>query len=203
MKIKKLEKKDAKQFSNLIINMYSHLENLEWFTPMPYDIDTVSAIIENPRFYIIGAFDNDFLCAVCSLDYKCGKLIGKINFPEYVNTEKLVEFGFTMVHSSYRGKGIMKELVGFLIDKVKQNGFEYAFGKVHKNNLASYKSLINKGFVKVLDYAKPVNIEDFKALASKDFFSNIGKQNAQKTLNKYKENDTEIIVDYNIVLKKL
>lgn len=38
MVIHQLQTKDAKQFSKLIIHMYEHLHNLEWFTPMPYDI---------------------------------------------------------------------------------------------------------------------------------------------------------------------
>lgn len=41
MVIRQLQTKDAKQFSKLIIHMYEHLHNLEWFTPMPYDIKKV------------------------------------------------------------------------------------------------------------------------------------------------------------------
>lgn len=66
---------------------------------MPYDLENVTGMIENPRFYIIGAFINSKLAGISSLDYKCGKLIGKINFPEGCNTEKLVEIGFNIVHS--------------------------------------------------------------------------------------------------------
>lgn len=203
MKIRELNESDAKDFSELIIDMYSNLENLEWFTPMPYDTENVTNIIKNNRFYIIGAFENNELIAVTSLDYKCGKLIGKIDFPKYVNVNKLVEFGFTMVKSSYRGNGIMKELVKELIEKTKNDGFDYAFGKVHINNLASYKSLLKLGFTKALDYSKKVNINDFTNLKNADFFCKKGKENAEKTLSKYKETDTDIIVDYHILLKKL
>ena len=44
-------------------------------------LEYYKSIIENPRFYIIGAFENDELIAVTSIDFKCGKLIGKIDFP--------------------------------------------------------------------------------------------------------------------------
>ena len=70
--------------------MFAHLENFEWFSPMTYDYENVKSIIENPRFYIIGYLEDDVLCAVCSLDYKCGKLIGKIDFPKECNANKLV-----------------------------------------------------------------------------------------------------------------
>ncbi len=201
--IKELKECHAQQFADLIVDMYGHLENLEWFSPMPYDIENVKAIINNPRFYIVGYFEGDILCAVSSFDYKCGKLIGKIDFPKECNTDKLVEFGFTMVHSKYQGNGIMKKLVAFLIEKAKAEGLEWAFGKVHKDNARSFKSLMHNGFEKYNEYRKKVNIEDFKSLSSQPFFSSTGKENAKKTLSAYTDKDTEIIVDYNIFMKKL
>lgn len=203
MLIRKLNIDDAKNFSDLIVNMYSNLENLEWFSPMPYDIDNVKSIIENPRFYIIGAFENNDLIAVTSIDFKCGKLIGKIDFPAECDTTKLIEFGFTMVHSNHRGKGIMKVLVQELITYAKQRGYEWAFGKVNKSNLASYNSLLRKCFYKHCDYTKPIKIDEFITLSNQDFFSKIGKQNAKQTLAKYDKNDTEIYADYHILMKKL
>ena len=201
--IKQLTVENVNEFSELIVNMYSNLENLEWFSPMPYDYDNVKGMIESPRFYIIGYFENDVLCGVGSLDYKCGKLIGKVDFPPECSTNSLVEFGFHMVHSKHRGKGIMKEMVAFLLEKIKKDGFVWAFAKVHKDNFASSKSLIKNGFKVVLDYSKPVKIEEFKALSSQPFFSLKGKENAEKTLSAYSEDDKEIIVDYDILLKKI
>ena len=202
MLIRQLIEADAQAFSELIINMYAHLENLEWFSPMPYDIENVQNIITNPRFYIIGIFDGDILCAVSSFDYKCGKLIGKIEFPTNCNTSKLVEIGFTMVHSNYKGRGIMKQMVKFLLDKAKEDGFEWVFSKVHKNNFASSKSLLNNGFEVYSSYKKPVNKQEFISLFSQDFFSKQGKVNAKNTLSKFLNND-DIIVNYNILLKSL
>ena len=201
--IKQLTVENTQEFCDLIVNMYSNLENLEWFSPMPFDYENVKGMIENPRFYIIGFFEDDVLCGVCSLDYKCGKLIGKIDFPKECNTDKLVELGFTMVHSKHRGKGIMKQMVDFLLKKIKNDGFEWAFGKVNKNNLASYKSLLNMGLKYYFDYSKPVKIADFKSLSSEPFFSEVGKANAIKTLENYTNEDVEIIVDYHILMIKL
>ena len=200
--IRQLTLEDAQDFSDLILNMYSNLENLEWFSPMPFDIDNVKGMISNPRFYIIGYFNDNDLCGVGSLDYKCGKLIGKIDFGANCNTEKLVELGFHMVNSKYRGNGIMKELVHFLLNKLKKDGYEWAFGKVHKDNFASSKSLMKKGFEIHCDYSKPVKKEDFIFLSSQPFFSKQGKENAKKTLEKNINNE-DIIVDYNILMRKI
>ncbi|MBO5884779.1 MAG: GNAT family N-acetyltransferase [Clostridia bacterium] len=201
--IKQLTVAHTQQFCDLIVDMYSDLENLEWFSPMPYDYDNVKSMIENPRFYIIGYFDGDTLCAVSSLDYKCGKLIGKVDFPKECDTTNLVEIGFTMVHSKYKGNGIMKKMVAHLLQKIKDDGFEWAFGKVHKNNLASSKSLLKNDFKIFSEYKKPVSVADFKALSSQDFFSQIGKQNAEKTLSNINADAQDIIVEYYIIVKKL
>jgi len=200
--IRQLTVDDAEKFSDLILDMYSNMDNLEWFSPMPFDLDSVKNMIEKPRFYIIGYFDNDYLCGVGSVDYKCGKLIGKINLPDDCNTDKLVELGFHIVDSKYRGNGIMKEMVEYLLDKLKDDGFEWAFGKVHKDNFASSKSLMRKGFEVFSDFNKPVKKEDFIFLSSQDFFPKKGKENAKITLDKNKDNE-DIIVDYNILIKKL
>lgn len=201
--IRKLEVKDVNDFCNLIVDMYSNLENLEWFSPMPFDYENVKGMIEHPRFYIVGYFEGDTLCGVSSLDYKCGKLIGKVDFPADCNTDKLVEIGFNMVHSRYRGQGIMKKMVAHLLSKIKEDGFEWVFAKVHKNNFASSTSLIRNGFEIYTDLSKPVKIEDFKWLSSQPFFSKQGKENASITLSKYGDNDLEIIVDYNILIKQI
>ena len=132
-------------------------------------------MLENPRFYIIGAFIDGALAGVSSLDYKCGKLIGKIDFPEDCNTDKLVEIGFNIVHSDYRGRKIMQSLIAILLEKIKNDGFEYVFTKVHEDNIASNKSCLNKGFEKWCNYKKSVNKEDFKFLSSQSFFCPQGK----------------------------
>jgi RimJ/RimL family protein N-acetyltransferase len=159
-------------------------------------------MIEKPRFYIVGAFENGELCGVSSLDYKCGKLIGKIDFPADCNTDKLVEIGFNIVHSNHRGKGIMKLLVSHLLEKIKADGFEWAFAKVHQDNHASSKSLLKNGFEIFSDYKKPVSKEEFEALSSQPFFSAGGREKAASTLEKFK-NEPEIIVNYQILTKKL
>ena len=88
MEFRKLNTNDTEQFCKLIVDMYAHLENIEWFSPMPFDYENVKSIIENPRFFVFGAFDNNLLCAVSSFDYRCGNLIGQIKFPDDCNTEK-------------------------------------------------------------------------------------------------------------------
>lgn len=44
-------------------------------------------MIENPRFYIVGAFIRNKLIVVSSLDYTCGKPIGKIDLQNLANID--------------------------------------------------------------------------------------------------------------------
>lgn len=130
-------------------------------------------------------------------------MVGKVSFPADCNTDKLVEIGFTMVHSLYKGKGIMKTMVDFLLKEAKKECFEWVFSKVHKDNFASSKSLIYNGFKKFANYRKSIKVEEFKMLASQPFFSQSGRNNAKETLSKIKGGDDVIWVDYEIIIKKL
>ena len=89
-----------------------------------------------------------------------------------------------------------------MLSKIKEDGLEWVFAKVHKDNFASSKSLIKNGFEIFSPFTKPVNKDEFIALSSQNFFSRGGKQNAEKTLEKFKDKQ-EIVVDYNILIKKL
>ena len=107
-----------------------------------------------------------------------------------------------MVHSNYKGQGIMKQMVNFLIEKANNDGLEWLFSKVNKSNFASSKSLQKNGFDTYCDYIKPVNKNEFISLSSQDFFSKTGKENAKVTLDNFKDAE-EITVYYDILLKRL
>lgn len=196
MEFKQLTVTDAEQFLELIKNMYEHLENQEWFSPMPLDIESIKGMIEKPRFFIVGAFENDKLCGVSSIDYKCGKLVGKVDFPKCCDTDKMVEIAFNIVHSEARGKGLMSKMVDFLLKKLKQDGFTCAFAKVNKDNFASSKSLQKLGFEPFAKLDKPVDINAFRFIAEQPFFNEVGKRNAEISLSKCKPEDVEFFVDY-------
>ena len=66
MEIRELGEADASVLSNLFINMYENLDNIEGFVPILYDQLNVRAMLTNSRYYILGAFENNNLIgAVC------------------------------------------------------------------------------------------------------------------------------------------
>ncbi len=200
MEFRQLTEKDVKSFSLLIQNMYKNLENLEWFSPMPYDEENVKAMIINPRFFILGVFENGELCAVSSFDFKCGKLIGQSCMPPYCTLENTAEIGFTMVKSNYKGRGIMKQLIKQLEMHATHFNKEYLFGKVNVDNLASYKSFIRCEYSEFSRYNKTVGRADFEKFLSSGLLSSATLAKAKESL---KRNEGDIVVKYAILIKKL
>ena len=200
MEFRQLIEEDAKEMSLLILDMYRHLENLEWFSPMPYDEKSIKEILANPRFFVLGVFENGKLCALSSFDFKCGKLIGQNCMPLYCSIDNTVEIGFTMVHSNYRGHGIMKKLLQHLEEQALHFNKKYVFGKVHIENMASYKSFIDCGWAEFSRYDKNVKRADFQSFLSSGLLKPSTLEKAKISLNK---NSNDIIVKYAILLKKL
>lgn len=198
MEFRRLMKKDAKEFSGLIQNMYNNLENLEWFSPMPYDEEGVKEIIANPRFFILGAFENNEMCAVSSFDFKCGKLIGQSCLPAYCTIENTAEIGFTMVKSNFKGRGIMKSLIKQLENSAALFNKKYLFGKVHVDNIASYKSFISCGFEEFSRYEKTVTRTEFEKFLTSGLLLPSTCAKAKESL---KRNRGDIAVQYAILIK--
>lgn len=106
---------------------------------MSSGVENAAQMINKQRFYILGAFDGQKLAGIISLDYKCGKLPQKYNFPSWCNTDKMVEFAFTIVATQYRGQGLMFELLQQIKQIAIYQGYEYACCTVHKDNYPSKK----------------------------------------------------------------
>lgn len=200
MEFKILTEENAKEFTSLIKDMYENLENLEWFSPMPYDEENVREILLNPRFFVLGAFENGKLCAVSSFDFKCGKLIGKNFMPQDCSLENTVEIGFTMVRDDCKGRGIMKSLICELENYAKKFDKKYFFGKVHVDNLASSKSFLSQDYAVFSRFEKQVNRDEFQSFLKSGLLKKSTQEKAEISLQK---NVGDIIVDYEILIKKL
>lgn len=184
MILRKLTEQDAGRFQELILDMYNHLENLEWFSPMPTDFESIKDILSNPRFFVLGAFEKDDLLAVSSFDYKCGKLIGQNILPQDCTLENTVEIGFTMVKSNCQGKGIMKKLIIALEEIATKQNFKYIFGKVHIDNNASFRSFLSCVYTKYCEYEKTLKRDEFLSFIEKKILKPTTENKAKLTLQK-------------------
>ncbi len=180
---RQLTKDDLNEFKKLILDMYANLVTLEWFSPMPLGDEDILSMLENERFYILGLFDGDTLAAVTSLDYKCGKIYGKVEFPEGCDESKLVEIAFNIVRSDYRGNGYMKMLVAEVVEYIKSLGLTDVFSKVHRDNFASSKSILANGLEQLCDYPKPLKVKDMLYLLDKNVLSECATKRANELIS--------------------
>lgn len=197
---RRLTKDDLAEFKKLILDMYANLVTLEWFSPMPLGDDDILSMLENERFYILGLFDGDTLAGVSSLDYKCGKIYGKVEFPEGCDESKLVEVAFNIVKTDYRGHGYMKMLVNEVIDYAKSIGLNCIFSKVHNDNIASSKSIEANGLIKFCSYPKPLKVKDMLYLLEMNVLSKSATDRANELIA---SSDGEVVnCNYNLFYKK-
>lgn len=150
---RKITSADKEKLADLIKEMNENLLNKTWFLPMESDLESVEKMINKSRFYILGAFDGDNLAGIASLDYKNGKLPEIYKFPDWCDTNKMVEFAFSIVALQYRGKGLMFEMLNKIKEIAISQGFEYACCTVHKDNYPSKKNILKMGF----EYCMSIN----------------------------------------------
>lgn len=150
---RKITSADKEKLADLIKEMNENLLNKTWFLPMESDLESVEKMINKSRFYILGAFDGDNLAGIASLDYKNGKLPEMYKFPDWCDTNKMVEFAFSIVALQYRGKGLMFEMLNKIKEIAISQGFEYACCTVHKDNYPSKKNILKMGF----EYCMSIN----------------------------------------------
>ncbi len=85
-----------------------------------------------------------------------GKFIGEISYvfdvndPDYTIPNKRIYISRLIVKRNYRGKGFGSILIDFIIDKIREMGYEEASIGVDKDNEAALYLYRKKGFDKVI-----------------------------------------------------
>jgi len=202
MTIRQLNEQDANLFSNLIIDMYQHVDDIEGFVPIPYDNLNIRCMLTNRRYYFLGAFENDMLIGLICIDYLCSDLLDEIGLQSNFEFEKIIELCFVVVHSKFRGKGVMRDLYRHIIEKVKAEHYSIMFGKANKFNFSTISSYLHSEFTRLFDYEQKINKEDFKFIANSSFLSPHAKYSALNTLKRF-EHEKFITSKYSILIKHL
>lgn len=190
--IRELIESDCNEFSNLVKNMYFSLNNPLWFTPMPYTSEDLKEIINYQGFYIIGIFDQNKLIGISSFDYD-GKLYELVS----LDNKDTIEIAFNIVHSEYRGNGLMKTMINYLLEKGKKDGYKHFIARVHEDNKSSSKSLERLGFKLVKEYFKESKKKKFYKLIESDVLNKDASIELEKNL---KGEEEKIKIPYGIYL---
>ena len=202
MTIRELSEVDAVQLSNLLIDMYQHVDSVEGFIPIPYDNLNVRCMLTDSRYYFLGAFEGDTLIGTLCLDYLCSDLLKALGLQERFKFEKIIELNFVVVHSCFRGRGVMKSLINAVFEKVQSEKFTIMFGKANKFNFATISSYLHSQFERLFDYDQQINKEDFKFIAESEHIKSYAKHSALKTLQNF-EKEKYITLKFSILVKHL
>lgn len=200
MEIRELTLDDANMFSQLLIDMYSSLNDLEEFVPIPYDVLNIKSMLLNSRYYFLGAFENNMLVGTICLDYLCSNLLETTDIKKHYPFEKIVELNFVVVHTNFRGKGIMRSLLTEILAKLQSENYTVIFGKANKFSFSTISSYLHSQFERLFDYEQKISKQDFEYIASAKFIKPTTKHKALKTLERFK-NEKYITLKFSVLTK--
>lgn len=106
-------------------------------TITPHDIlkNRVIEMVAYPNYECIGVYDNNKLIGICGLWYSTRHYIGKSVEPDHV-----------VIHETYRGKSVGKQLFKWIYNYTKSKGCEAVELNTYTANRKSHKFYYNEGF---------------------------------------------------------
>lgn len=151
MEIRKLEKSDNQKLEDLIKNVEDNLEDETFW--LPITDKSREHFFEESWTYFLGAFEGDELIGAAGLffnEHEFGESCKALG----IKTDKIAQYGRAMMRSDYRNKGIMKQILGNLLEYAKKIGIKKIIATVHPNNIPSQKVLTNFKFENKLKVIK-------------------------------------------------
>lgn len=143
MEFRKLEKSDSQKLEDLIKNVENNLDDETFW--LPITTKSRENYFNNNWTYFLGAFENDELIGAAALFFNENEF-GESCKTLGISFDNIAEYGRAMVRFDQRNKGIMKQILGRLLEEAKKIGIKKVIATVHPNNIPSQKVLINFGF---------------------------------------------------------
>lgn len=143
MEIRKLE--------DLIKNVEDNLEDKTFW--LPITDKSREHFFEESWTYFLGAFDGDELIGAAGLffnEHEFGESCKALG----IKNDNIAQYGRAMIRSDYRNKGIMKQILGNLLEHAKKIGIKKIVATVHPKNIPSQKVLTNFKFDNKLKVVK-------------------------------------------------
>lgn len=151
MEIRKLEKSDSQKLEDLIKNVEDNLEDETFW--LPITDKSREHFFEESWTYFLGAFDGDELIGAAGLffnEHEFGESCKALG----IKNDNIAQYGRAMIRSDYRNKGIMKQILGNLLEHAKKIGIKKIVATVHPKNIPSQKVLTNFKFDNKLKVVK-------------------------------------------------
>lgn len=151
MEIRKLEKSDSQKLEDLIKNVEDNLEDETFW--LPITDKSREHFFEESWTYFLGAFEGDELIGAAALFFN-EHAFGENCKALGIKNDKIAQYGRAMMRLDYRNKGIMKQILGNLLEHAKKIGIKKIVATVHPNNIPSQKVLTNFKFENKLKVVK-------------------------------------------------
>lgn len=151
MEIRKLDKSDSQKLEALIKNVEDNLEDKTFW--LPITDKSREHFFEESWTYFLGAFDGDELIGAAGLffnEHEFGESCKALG----IKNDNIAQYGRAMIRSDYRNKGIMKQILGNLLEHAKKIGIKKIVATVHPKNIPSQKVLTNFKFDNKLKVVK-------------------------------------------------
>ncbi|MGP1612911.1 MAG: GNAT family N-acetyltransferase [Catonella sp.] len=151
MEIRKLDKSDSQKLEDLIKNVEDNLEDETFW--LPITDKSREHFFEESWTYFLGAFDGDELIGAAGLffnEHEFGESCKALG----IKNDNIAQYGRAMIRSDYRNKGIMKQILGNLLEHAKKIGINKIVATVHPKNIPSQKVLTNFKFDNKLKVVK-------------------------------------------------
>ena len=143
--IEKLNLKDIDKYIEFVEKIKENMEHKDWlgdFTKEDYEY-----LLSNGSLIYIWKY-NDIYVASGMLIPTTQKDLLKFNLEE-LDVDKTMDFGPEMVADEYRGNGLQKDVLNYLIEFIKKIGYKNCVTTIHPDNIYSINNIEKVGFKSV------------------------------------------------------
>ena len=143
--IEKLNIKDIDAYLMFAEDVKDTMEHKEWLGD--FKKEDYEYLLSNGSVIYIWKINEEIIASGMLIPSTQKDLI-KFNLEE-LDVLKTVDFGPEMVKQKYRGNGLQKDVLSYLLDYCKKEGFINAVTTIHPDNSYSIKNVEEVGFKRV------------------------------------------------------
>lgn len=140
--IEKLEIKDIDDYIRFVDNVKSSMSHKEWLGD--FEKEDYKYLLSNGSMIYIWKYNNEIVASGMLIPATQKDLV-KFNLKE-LDVEIVMDFGPEMVAQDYRGNGLQKDILLYLLNICKNTGYKYAITTIHPENIYSISNVEKVGF---------------------------------------------------------
>lgn len=141
---KRICKKDEKQVTTLVNNVFKNLEREDFL--IPWTEEQMDRFFDEDYSFLLGAYDGNKLIAMSQIFTPREIEEEYYDILNISKSKSICELGGFLVLSEYRNRKIMTKLGEMSCELINELNFDYIISTVHPENIASNKIVQKLGF---------------------------------------------------------